>query len=153
MVPLYARFRDLAFREMRSATVLGDPIVPPGEYGFLELYCDEPHCDCRRVVLQVLRSDTGARVWATINYGWETIDFYERWFHGDRAGAADMAGATLDPLNEQSEHSDGLLRLFRDVVLRDAAYVERLKRHYRLFKATKRPARRDRRRERGTGRQ
>lgn len=134
MAPLFERFRELAFREMRSVIVPHAGIVPAGQYGFLEFYCNEPNCDCRRVLLHVVRSDTGTRVWASINFGWEAVGFYERWFHGDPEGAREMAGATLDPLNPQSVHSEGLLRLFREVVLRDAAYVERLQRHYRLFK-------------------
>ena len=134
MAPLYERFRELAFRETRSVIVPCAGIVPAGEYGFLEFYCNEPNCDCRRVLLQVIRSHTGTRVWASINFGWETVGFYERWFHGDADLAREMAGATLDPLNPQSVHSEGLLRLFREVVLKDAAYVERLRRHYLLFK-------------------
>jgi len=29
------------------------PGIPDGEYGFVELYCDEPDCDCRRVVIDI----------------------------------------------------------------------------------------------------
>ena len=158
MVPFCARFRELAFREMRVVGVARFRTLPPGEYGLLEFYCDEPGCDCRRVILQVLRTDTGERVWATINYGWETLSYYRRWTvrrdaavreieHRRRSGRLDsmsfscasghdrrMAGASLDPLNEQSEHSEALLELFQQVVLPDVSYVERLKRHYEQFK-------------------
>ena len=51
-----------------------------------------------------------------------------------------MAGATLDPLNPQTEHSEALLELFKQVVLADPAYVRRLERHYNLFKKGDRPA-------------
>jgi hypothetical protein len=51
-VLLHNYFPELAGRETRSVTVPpGSPLgLPPGEYGFLETYCDEPGCDCRRVM-------------------------------------------------------------------------------------------------------
>jgi len=53
--------------------------LPVGEYGFMEFYCDEPGCDCRRVIIRVLRPDTGwNKPWATINYGWGNLDFYRK---------------------------------------------------------------------------
>lgn len=98
MVPFHTRFRDLAAREMRSATVRGMPGIPDGEYGFLELYCDEPDCDCRRVVIYVVSPTTGSKTWATINYGWENVEFYEKWMR-DKETARECQGAMLDPLN------------------------------------------------------
>lgn len=44
------------------------------------------------------------------------------------------AGASLDPLNVQTPYSAALLGLFEEL-LADPAYVERLKRHYTMFKA------------------
>jgi len=54
MVPFYTRFRELAFQEMRNATIQGWEDLPDGEYGFLELYCNDDQCDCRRVLIQVI---------------------------------------------------------------------------------------------------
>jgi hypothetical protein len=133
MVPFYTRFRDLAFKEMRSATIRGMPGLPDGDYGFLELYCDEPSCDCRRVLVDVVTPTSGSKIWATINYGWECLEFYEKWMH-NKETARESYGATLDPLNSQSEYSYALLRIFNNL-LQDKAYAERLKRHYQLFKA------------------
>lgn len=141
MVPFHTKFRDLAFRETRTVVVRGYEALPDGDYGFLEFYCDEFGCDCRRVVLQVVTPDGGAKVWASINFGWERPRFYRKWMSGNAKAAAGMAGATLDPLNPQTEHSQALLRLFRDVVLRDSGYVQRLKRHYEIFKGVADPGR------------
>ena len=58
MIPFMERFPDLAARETRSVTVSGRTDIPDGKYGFLESFCDEPRCDCRRVMIVVLRSDT-----------------------------------------------------------------------------------------------
>ncbi len=134
MAPFHTRFPDVAAHETRSVTVQGMPGLPDGEYGFIEHYCDDPGCDCRRVVINVYCSTTDAKIWATINYGWESLEFYERWM-GDKKMALECRGATLDLLNRQSPYSQALLELFKQVCLADPAYVERLKRHYELFKA------------------
>lgn len=133
MTPFYTRFRDLAFQEMRVAHVQGRADIPDGEYGFLELYCDEPDCDCRRVIIDVIARTTHSKIWATISYGWEEPEYYATWSRNQEA-AKGMSGAELDPLNRQTEYSLALLMLFEQIV-RDEAYVERLKRHYQMFKA------------------
>src|SRR6266581_1506064 len=80
MIPFIERFPDLGGRETRSVTATQRPDLPDGEYGFVELYCDEPGCDCRRVTIDVLRPETGwSKIWATISYGWESLDFYRTW--------------------------------------------------------------------------
>jgi hypothetical protein len=61
MIPFMKRFPDLAARETRSVTVSGRTDIPDGDYGFLESICDEPGCDCRRVMIVVLRSDTASK--------------------------------------------------------------------------------------------
>ena len=76
MTPFMKRFPELGARETRSVTVPDKEDVPSGEYGFIELYCNEPNCDCRRVVVVVLRPETGWQFWAVINYGWESVKFY-----------------------------------------------------------------------------
>ncbi len=44
--------------------------------------------------------------------------------------ARQMASAALEPFGVQTKHASALLDLFKDVLLQDAAYVARLKRHY-----------------------
>lgn len=139
MVPIYTRFPELAETETRVLTVRGMPGIPDGEYGFLELYCDDPKCDCHRVVIWVTTEKTGSKVWATINYGWESVEFYERWIH-DKQTAQECKGATFEPFGAQTQYSGVLLELFK-YLLEDTAYVERLKRHYELFKSTQHKAR------------
>lgn len=133
MAAFYHYFPELAVKETRTVTVWGNPELPDGRYEFIELYCDEVGCDCRRVLIMVVSPSTG-KVLATINYGWETQRYYEQWM-GDKELAAYCVGATLDPLGLQSEYAVVLLKLFERVLLPDEAYVARLKRHYALFKA------------------
>jgi len=132
MTPFFTRFPALAARETRSATVKGWHDLPNGEYGFLELYCDEEDCDCRRVMLNVVSRAAPQKVLATINYGWEDQAYYDRWM-GDKELAEDIKGPVLDILNSQSDYAPALLRLFQ-TLLQDPLYVQRLKRHYELFK-------------------
>jgi len=62
------------------------------------------------------------------------LAFYAKWLHGDQQGAREIKDASLDPLNPQSPFAPALLRLFQTVALQDKAYVQRLERHYRMFK-------------------
>jgi hypothetical protein len=81
----------------------------------------------------VLRPDTGwSKIWATIGYGWEDLDFYQKW-GGAYSDPIEMKGPYLDPLNPQTKYSSALLDLFR-FLLQSPDYVERLKRHYRMFR-------------------
>ena len=129
MVPFFSRVGKRAFEEMRTVMVMEGTSLPSGPYGLLEFYCDEVDCDCRRVLFHVIRPDTGEKVWATINFGWETPEYYHKWSRdGDMAN--EMASASLEPLGPQTKYSPELLRLFADYVQPDAAYVARLKKHY-----------------------
>lgn len=132
MIPFYTKFLDLAPKETRTITVQGRADLPEGEYGFIELYCDEVDCDCRRVIIDVMSPTTGPKIWATINYGWESLAFYEKWIR-NKEDAKGCKGPSLDPINPQTEYSPTLLRLF-EYLLEDEAYVERLKRHYYMLK-------------------
>jgi len=133
MTTFSTRFPELAWQETRTITVRGMDELPDGEYAFIESYCDEVSCDCRRVMLTVLGRTSGPRVWATISYGWESADFYERWV-GRAEDGWDNKGPYLDPFNPQSQYAGALLGMF-EYVLTDRAYVERLERHYQMFKA------------------
>lgn len=71
---------------------------------------------------------------AIFNYGWETKAFYRKW--SNRSVFADgMAGAVIEQFGENGPHSEALFDLFKNVILTDAEYVERLKRHYKLFRS------------------
>jgi hypothetical protein len=134
MVPFYTRFRELAFAEMRNIVAIEPgPGLPAGEYGFLELFCDEPGCDCRRAHIQVVSGPPKLHTYANINFAWETREFYAKW---SRARDPECGpGAFLDPLNYQSEAAPELLDLFDEFCASDPAWVRRLAKHYELFKA------------------
>jgi len=84
-------------------------------------------------MIDVLRPETGwSKVWATISYGWESLDFYRKWGVGG-SDPIQTKGPYLDPLNPQSKYSSALLNLFRFLV-QSPEYVARLQRHYQMFR-------------------
>ncbi len=99
--------------------------IPAGEYGLMEWYCNEPGCDCRRVMIHVVARRGMAHV-ASINHAFDPP-------------APDAPGGItvrtfLDPLNKQTKFSNDILRLCTELVLSDDAYCQRLVRHYKMFK-------------------
>jgi len=129
-------FPELAERETRSITIpKGSPSgLPADEYGFLELFCNEPGCDCRRVMFNVLSSLRG-KAEAVIAWGWESPEFYARWLGDDDPRIiGDLKGPALNLASPQSRLAPMLLELVKEVLLTDNAYVERVKKHYRMFR-------------------
>jgi hypothetical protein len=105
----YNYFPEVAKGETHSITIspASEFGLPPDDYGFLEMYCDEPGCDCRRVLFYVIaRSRTDVQ--AVIGWGWEDVDFYARWIrHGDKSDAAKMKGPELNLGSPTTELAPG----------------------------------------------
>jgi hypothetical protein len=128
-------FPDLAQRETRTA-ILSEPTngLPADSYAMLEMYCNEPGCDCRRVFLMVV-SERHRKSLAYVAYGWESRAFYARWMgSNDPRDITELKGPILNLGSPQSKYAPALLSLIDQVVLADPAYIERLKRHYRMFR-------------------
>jgi len=48
MMPFHELFPEIGLSETRSARVLqNDKKLPADSYGFVELFCVDPKCDCR----------------------------------------------------------------------------------------------------------
>jgi hypothetical protein len=138
MSPFASRFPELGMRETRVAVFPDEDDPMKGRYAFMEFYCNDETCDCRRVVLNVINESDPRKILASINYGWESPSYYAKWV-GSSDASRGMAGATLDPMLTQSLHSNFFLDYFNDVILQDPAYVERLQRHYAMFKGSRPP--------------
>ena len=70
-----------------------------------------------------------------IAYGWQSADFYRKWTKSANPEIIRaMQGLTLKPMSKQSELAPALLELMQKLILKDPAYVARLKRHYQMFK-------------------
>lgn len=124
MQPFEQLFPKLARDECRVIRLLdsasGDDDVPADGYALLEYYCNERKCNCRRVILNVVRESTMRSV-AMISFG----------LYAD----AVPVGPFVDPLHPQAPFAEQVLEMVNDLVLSDAQYVARLRRHYHLFRA------------------
>jgi hypothetical protein len=108
--------------------------LPAGEYGFLEMYCDERKCDCRRVFFYVV-SPSNKEPLAVIAYGWESREFYAKWMGDDSPEVIEeVKGPSLNIMSPQSNLAPALLELVKEVLLQDKLYVDRIKVHYRMFR-------------------
>lgn len=122
MRPFISEFRKLGEKETRVVKVFtrnSGTGLPVDEYAFVEHYCEEKDCDCRRVMISFY-AYKAEKVLATISMGFDSEE--------------DEAGPYLDPLNIQSKYSKPALNLFVDIINQDPDYVARLQRHYVMFK-------------------
>jgi hypothetical protein len=62
------------------------------------------------------------------------LEFYLKWT-GNFPDVIDCINPYLDPLNPQSDYAPVFLALFKEYVMQDKAYLQRIKQHYSLFKA------------------
>lgn len=128
-------YPDVAENETRVLTLLGrsEYGLPPDEYAFIEMFCDEPGCDCRRVFFHV-QSEKHGNV-ATIAYGWESREFYVKWFgRNDKSTIDELVGPFLNLASPQSKYANALLNVVKEILLTDRAYVDRIKKHYSMVR-------------------
>ena len=131
MEAFYNKFPEIAEKETRCIIITNKQRgLPNGEYFLVESYCNDPKCDCRRVFINFLHKE---EILATVGYGWESLDFYEKWI-GEPDMAVDAKGPVLELTGPNTKYSETILRLFKEVILKDKQYIERLKRHYDMFK-------------------
>src|SRR5690242_7329086 len=118
-VAFHERCPDVASRETRSINLLpgAKAGVPAGRCEFVEMYCGEPDCDCRRVFFSV-RSSVTNHVEAVIACGWEDCAFYKRWLGMDEPHiVSEMQGPVLNLGSPQSGIAEDLLELARSCLL------------------------------------
>jgi hypothetical protein len=134
----HSRFPEVAERETRTVTVFDSSEfnLPPADYAFLEMFCDESGCDCRRVFFSVI-SSRDEEIKAVISWGWEDQVFYTKWMgDNDPNVIKELMGPVLNIMSPQSDLAPALLKVFQKLLLPDTAYVERVKRHYVMFRKT-----------------
>jgi SEC-C motif len=123
MLPFDTVFSETAKNDARAYESDGRSGVPKGWYIFRELYCNEPACDCRRVIVHVTSAEK-RKVIASVSYAFEDqkppFDDEPRFF--------------LDPLNPQSRDSDSFLQIFQGLIAKDPTYHEQFERHYKMWK-------------------
>ena len=133
-IPLFYVLPDVAIKENRNLIIdVKNARLPEGDYNFIELFCDDPECDCRNVVIEVIVKGEEKPL-ATMRYGWEDFEYYQKFIGANELNdeVIDCKAAALIG-EKQSEHADLLLRIFKDF-LRDEGYQKRLALHYHKFK-------------------
>jgi hypothetical protein len=139
MIPFHSILPEIAQREVRCIQVANAPgapshsRLPGGEYAYVEFYCEDLDCDCRRIFLQVIPRGSPETILASINYGWEKESFYRKRMPWDPDAPRQIVRGSLDPINRQSDCAEELLALFQKHVL-DEPYRLRLRRHHQLFR-------------------
>jgi hypothetical protein len=137
--PFFELFPELAAKETRNITVLDSGDLPKGTYAFLESFCNDEDCDCRRVFMNVYAEGRfgfrGQDPLATISFGWEDESFYRKWasYPLSKEDLQELKGPALVRLTHQSEHAPQLLEHF-EMLIRDREYVDRIVRHYRMYR-------------------
>ena len=133
---LYELFPAIAERETRNI-IIGEQTeyaLPPATYTFIEQFCNDRGCDCRRVFFYV-KSSLREGPEAVIAYGWESEDYYIEWMgDDDPLSIEQLKGPMLNLASPRTYLSNELVTFFIDVLLNDKEYIERVKRHYRLFR-------------------
>lgn len=116
-------FPELARREALALALAGQDGKPVATFLFREFYCNDPGCDCRRVVLHVHWVERKL-VAASIGYGFEpALPPFE-----------DEPQVMLDPINPQTDASEHILEMFEDALARDPSVRARFVAHYEAWK-------------------
>src|ERR1017187_4890085 len=129
-------FPEIAAKETRTVICVKKNAegLPPEKYVLFENYWTDVDCDCRRVLLSVM-SESDGKHHLTINYGWEPRSYYVKWMGDDeKLFIDDLRGPCRNIFGPDSELADGILEMVKKTALKDKQYVERLGRHYRMFK-------------------
>ena len=70
-----------------------------------------------------------------MRYGWESKNFYRKWFGGNNELEEYFPGAVIDPLQGPlTPMTQEFLDLFRHIIDIDKQYAKRIETHYKLFK-------------------
>jgi hypothetical protein len=133
-VPFYEKFPEIAEKETRVITSIADPELPAGKYVLIDAYCNDAGCDCRRVFFNVMCEETG-KLMAVIAYGWESPEFYAKWYgRSDPKIINELKGPVLNAFSPQSKLAPVLLKKIEEYAISDKQYMERIKRHYSMFR-------------------
>ena len=131
----FEEFPELVGREFRNITVLDDNnfrYIPPGNYALLECFCVDVECDCRKVMINVV-STNPTRLWTTLNYGWESEQYYRTWWGKNHELYQPMSGVSFDPPTNDPLQNE-FLSLFKEIIQTDHNYARRIESHYDMFK-------------------
>jgi len=113
--------------QVRTVSIAKSPQLPDGEYSFVDMYCADPDCDCRKTMIQVMHN---GKLVSIINYGWESDLFYEQWMgsSAENNPILQMHGVSIDITSPDLISRNGILSLF-NALLNDI-WIAKFKQHY-----------------------
>lgn len=117
---------------VRTLTLAHHPELPDGAYAMVDTYCTDSGCDCRKTMILV---HLDRRHVSTINFGWESPEFYARGYGGalDDRTLAEMKGPSIDLSSPDLVPPGAMLAFFS--ALLDAHYLKHLRSQYTCFRA------------------
>lgn len=118
--------------QVRTVGLRDSRQLPDGDYRFVDTYCTDPECDCRKTMIIVYRNDVHV---STINFGWESAAFYREWM-GDSSEddmGLPISGASIDITSPDGVPPSGMLAFF--YALLDENWTSKFKTHYAGVKA------------------
>lgn len=117
--------------QVRAITITDNPMLPSGAYSFIDFYCTDKDCDCRKAIIFVYHQDQHV---STVNYGWENEKFHTDWMGaGDHDEVArEMSGLSLDWGSPDRVSPEGILNLMKHLM--DEKWTSTLKNHYKLMR-------------------
>jgi hypothetical protein len=118
--------------QVRTVGLRDSPHLPDGDYRFVDMYCTDPSCDCRKTMIRVYRNDKHV---STINYGWESKAFYREWMgqSPEDDNELSMSGASVDITSPDGVSPIGMLLFFQ--ALLNESWIAKFKTHYASVKA------------------
>ena len=119
-----------ASHQVRTVGLRDSRQLPDGDYRFVDMYCSDPSCDCRKTMILVYRDDVHV---STISFGWEPRSFYQEWMGSkDDPVAGEMSGASIDITSPDGVPAKGMLAFF--MALLDDNWIARFRAHYTAVK-------------------
>ena len=119
--------------QIRTAVLAADPYLPSGEYAFLDTYCTDNTCDCRKTIIQIFHDK---KLVSIVSFGWVDPKFYLRWLKStrDRQLAKEMSGVSIDFSSPDIVSRQGILLLVNHLM--DKNWISKIKENYRLIRKT-----------------
>ncbi len=113
--------------QVRTVGLRDSRQLPDGDYRFVDTYCTDPACDCRKTMILVYRNDMHV---STINFGWESAAFYADWMGSEEGDemSSNMSGASIDITSPDGVSPQGMVAFFQ--ALLDENWIAKFKAHY-----------------------
>jgi len=121
---------------VRTVIIADDPYLPSGEYSFIDFYCTDHTCDCRKTIIQIFHDD---KLVSIVSFGWESPKFYLRWLNSTRMRelATEMSGVSIDFSSPNLVSPKGILLLVKHLL--DERWISMFKENYRLVRKAGEP--------------